>query len=93
MNKSGEAIHSYKKAAEINPDYALAYNNACWMDTSMSASLDGKQSGDGELQYRIPLRRPAVPDELVPAIVFLLSDDAGYIDATCLAIDGGWMGY
>jgi 3alpha(or 20beta)-hydroxysteroid dehydrogenase len=64
-----------------------------WMDTDMSASLDGRQSGDGELRNRIPLRRAAVPEELVPAIVFLLSDDAGYIDATCLAIDGGWMGY
>ena len=64
-----------------------------WMVTDMSASLDGKQSDDGELSRRIPLRRPAAPDELVPAIVFLLSDDAGYIDATCLAIDGGWMGY
>ena len=64
-----------------------------WIDTSMSASLDGRQSGDGELVHRIPLRRPAAPEELVPAIVFLLSNDAGYIDATCLAIDGGWMGY
>ncbi len=64
-----------------------------WMVTDMSSSLDGKQSGDGELAGRIPLRRPATPDELVPAIVFLLSDDAGYIDGTCLAIDGGWMGY
>ncbi|MFQ5516670.1 MAG: SDR family NAD(P)-dependent oxidoreductase [Acidimicrobiia bacterium] len=61
-----------------------------WMQTDMSAALDERQR---ELRGRIPLRRATGPEELVPAIVFLLSDEASYIDATCLAIDGGWMGY
>lgn len=62
-----------------------------WMDTHMSETVTDRR-GPG-LEVRIPMRRPAHPAELVAGICFLLSDDAGYIDGTTLAIDGGWMGY
>lgn len=62
-----------------------------WMETHMAESVDERR-GQG-LEARIPMRRPADPAELVAGICFLLSDDAGYIDGTTLAIDGGWMGY
>ena len=62
-----------------------------WMATHMSESVDDRR-GVG-LEKRIPMRRPAHPAELVAGICFLLSDEAGYIDGTTLAIDGGWMGY
>lgn len=66
-----------------------------WMRTDMAASLEGGEGDDdpGGLRPRIPMRRPADPSELVGGIAFLLSDDAGYVDGTTLAIDGGWMGY
>lgn len=62
-----------------------------WMETDMSASVR-ERKGPG-LEVRIPMRRPAHPAELVAGICFLLSDDAGYVDGTTLAIDGGWLGY
>lgn len=62
-----------------------------WMETEMSASVRDRK-GPG-LEARIPMRRPAHPAELVAGICFLLSDDAGYVDGTTLAIDGGWLGY
>lgn len=61
-----------------------------WMRTEMSASL-GEE--DDPLLERIPMRRPAYPSELVGALAFLLSDDAGYVTGTCLPVDGGWLGY
>lgn len=62
-----------------------------WMSTDMSESVEARR-GPG-LEVRIPMRRPAHPAELVAGVCFLLSDEAGYVDGTTLAIDGGWMGY
>lgn len=61
-----------------------------WMRTEMSAGLDAHGS---RLLGRIPMGRPATPDELVGAVAFFLSDEAGYVTGTCLPVDGGWLGY
>ena len=42
---------------------------------------------------RIPIRRIGEPSEIAAAIAFLLSDDAGYITGTTLAVDGGFLAY
>ena len=39
---------------------------------------------------RIPLRRPAQPDDIAAAAVFLASGDAVYITGVNLFVDGGW---
>jgi NAD(P)-dependent dehydrogenase (short-subunit alcohol dehydrogenase family) len=39
---------------------------------------------------KVPLRRMGNPDDIAPAVTFLLSDEAGYITGQNLAIDGGW---
>lgn len=39
---------------------------------------------------KTPLRRMANPDDIAPAVAFLLSDDAAYITGQNLAVDGGW---
>jgi NAD(P)-dependent dehydrogenase (short-subunit alcohol dehydrogenase family) len=38
-----------------------------------------------------PLGRLGKPEEIAPAAVFLASDEAAYITALDLAVDGGWM--
>jgi len=35
--------------------------------------------------------RPGLPEEVAPAICFLLSDEACYITGAHLAVDGGWL--
>lgn len=38
---------------------------------------------------RIPLRRPAPPEDIAAAIAFFCSDDCRYVTGQILAVDGG----
>jgi NAD(P)-dependent dehydrogenase (short-subunit alcohol dehydrogenase family) len=42
---------------------------------------------------RTPLGRLATPAEIANAIAFVVSDDASYVNATSIYVDGGWTGY
>jgi NAD(P)-dependent dehydrogenase (short-subunit alcohol dehydrogenase family) len=44
------------------------------------------------IQESVPLRRVGQADELAAAVAFLASDDASYVNAIELAVDGGWTG-
>jgi len=40
--------------------------------------------------HRVPLGRMGTPEDIAPAVAFLLSDDARYITGHNLLVDGGW---
>jgi NAD(P)-dependent dehydrogenase (short-subunit alcohol dehydrogenase family) len=42
---------------------------------------------------RAPMRRFASPEEIARAVRFLVSDEASYITADVVTIDGGWMAW
>lgn len=42
------------------------------------------------MEQRTPLRRLGMPEDIANAIAFLLSDEASFITATDLVVDGGW---
>ena len=39
---------------------------------------------------KVPMKRMGLPEDISPAIAFLLSDDSRYITGQNIAIDGGW---
>lgn len=57
--------------------------------TPLSVSQSSREAIDEASARILPLRRPADASEVAAAICFLLSDDASYITATELLVDGG----
>ncbi|WP_299562821.1 SDR family NAD(P)-dependent oxidoreductase [uncultured Mycolicibacterium sp.] len=43
-----------------------------------------------DMEQRTPMRRLGMPEEIAAAIAFLLSEDASFVTATDLVVDGGW---
>jgi 2-hydroxycyclohexanecarboxyl-CoA dehydrogenase len=61
-------------------------------DTALFASLAASSGGSkvmAALERAIPMRRLGRPDDVAAAVVFLLSDEAGYITGQTLSVNGG----
>lgn len=92
---SKAAMVMFTKAAALD----LAVHNIRLNSVAPGAVRTGMTSDrlkePGQMEYvrsHVPLRRVGEPDEISPAILFLLSDGAGYISGTTLLVDGGWAG-
>jgi NAD(P)-dependent dehydrogenase (short-subunit alcohol dehydrogenase family) len=60
-------------------------------DTPMSAASLADPDRSVALMERIPMKRPADPNEIATAAAFLTSDDASYVTGAFLPVDGGWL--
>jgi 3-oxoacyl-[acyl-carrier protein] reductase len=58
-----------------------------YVDTDMTSGLDAAQRE--AMLAAVPLGRTAKPEEIASGIVFLASDEAGYITGQVLAANGG----
>jgi len=100
------ALYCASKAALEALIRCLATDHAGWLrvvgvcpgtiDTPMlAASCEGWNKPVAELYAdvarRIPVRRLGQPLDVAHAAAFLLSDEAGYINATSIILDGGTM--
>jgi NAD(P)-dependent dehydrogenase (short-subunit alcohol dehydrogenase family) len=59
-------------------------------DTPLVAALTGDEEANTAYLERIPLKRPATPEDIASAALYLASDDATYITGVNLFVDGAW---
>jgi 2-hydroxycyclohexanecarboxyl-CoA dehydrogenase len=104
VGSSGEAVYAACKGGVIAFTKTLAreltrkgirLNVVCpgptytpLFDTFKSSSGDGEKLAAG-LERAIPMRRLGQPDDYPGIVVFLLSDDAGYITGQTISVSGG----
>ncbi len=43
-----------------------------------------------QYEYKVPMKRMGLPEDIAPVVSFLLSEEAKYITGQNIAVDGGW---
>ena len=82
-------------ADELGP-HGTTVNAICpgWVDTPFNDGFWSHQSDPGaalhNLEQSIPLRRQALPHDIVGSVLFLASADSAYVTGQALVIDGGY---
>lgn len=58
--------------------------------TPINTNVLNDENTYGKFKERIPLNRAAKPDEIAEPAIFLVSENASYVNGTSLVVDGGW---
>lgn len=58
--------------------------------TPLTSGLTDVEAINEAYMERIPMRRAAEPDEIAGPSLFLVSDDASYVNGASLVVDGAW---
>jgi len=97
-----QGIYSITKGAVINMTQSFAKECAQWgirvnavlpglTDTKFASALTKNEEMLKTFMPHIPLARVAQPEEIAPAVLYLVSDAASYVTGTTLAVDGGFL--
>lgn len=97
-----QGVYSMTKAGIVNLSEGLAKELAGYgirvnavlpglTDTKFASALTANPEIMKMMLRLIPLARVAAPDEIAPAVLFLVSPAASYITGASLAVDGGYL--
>jgi 3-oxoacyl-[acyl-carrier protein] reductase len=98
LGNPGQAVYSSSKAALIGLTKTLAREYASrgvtvnavapgYIDTDMTRNLP--EEAKKYMLGQVPLGRVGTPDDVATAVLFLSSDEAGYITGQVLRVNGG----
>jgi 3-oxoacyl-[acyl-carrier protein] reductase len=98
MGNAGQTAYSASKAALLGVTKSMARELASrfitvnaitpgFIDTDMTGALTEDQKTS--INQNIPLGRTGKPEEVAAAVVYLASDEAGYITGHALRVNGG----
>ncbi|SMC96377.1 SDR family oxidoreductase [Lentzea albidocapillata] len=80
-------------ATEVAPDVRVNAVNPVISETGFVKSLTGADALPDELRTNwvsgIPMARTATPQDVANSVLFLASDQAGFLTGVCLDVDGG----
>ncbi|MEM1128936.1 MAG: 3-oxoacyl-[acyl-carrier-protein] reductase [Pseudomonadota bacterium] len=94
----GQGNYSAAKAGLVGMSKSLAYEVASrgitvnavapgFIETAMTDKLSDDQKGG--ILAQIPMARMGAPDEIAASVLYLASDEAGYVTGSVLHINGG----
>ena len=91
-SKAGLHMLAMGMAWEWGP-YAIRTNvvQPGWIDTSLNQSYLSDQDVRDRVTQQIPLRRIGAPHEVAPAVLWLCSDAASYVNGATIEVDGGQL--
>jgi gluconate 5-dehydrogenase len=98
----GNAAYTASKGAVLQLGKALAVDWSKYgvrvnvigpgpVGTQMSAESLQDPVKSAWMKERIPIGRPANPNEIAKACAFLLSDEASFVTGAFIPVDGGWL--
>lgn len=98
MGNAGQIAYAASKAALLGATKSMARELASravtvnaitpgFIDTDMTSALNEEQKA--AINQGIPLGRTGKPEEIAAAVVYLASDEAGYVTGQALRVNGG----
>ena len=89
----GAVVQLTKQIALDYAPYRIHCNSICpgFLRTTMTQNLQNDPEAQADIDRRHPYGGMGDPDEVAKAVLFLASDDVGWVQGVNLPVDGGYM--